>query len=364
MEWYKVKNIEQVDSPALLIFKKRLEANIEQVKHYVQRVEQLRPHVKTHKMKQVTAMLQAAGIHKFKCATIAEAEMLGEMQARDVLISYPVIGPKVLRLKTLREKFPQTIFSCLIDNLASATYLNEIFEHNPITVFIDLNVGMNRTGIKPENASDLFQKCVSFESIKIIGLHAYDGHIHSTDLGQRTTEASEVAEMILKVKQEIAQHTDQKMQVIAGGSPTFHLHAEHDAHAEVSPGTFVFWDQGYSNILPDFDFKIAAVIATRVISIIDKNLLCVDLGHKSIAAENPLPRIQFLGIEAEPIAQSEEHLVVKVPDSEVYIVGEVLYGVPIHICPTVALYEEVRVIENNNFTESWKVFARDKSLNI
>jgi D-threonine aldolase len=364
MEWYEVKNINEIDSPTLLIYKDRIKSNIQKTIHYVKRVGQLRPHVKTHKMKEVTAMLQAAGIDKFKCATIAEAEMLGQMNAKDVLISYPVIGPKVLRLKALREKFPETNYSCLIDNVESASYLNSIFEANPISVYIDLNVGMNRTGIKPEHAFLLFQECINYKSLEISGLHAYDGHIHDTDVGQRSMGASEVAEMILKVKLEIAELSSQKLQVVVGGSPTFHLHAYHDAQAQVSPGTFVFWDQGYSNILPDFNFEIAAVIATRVISVIDETHVCVDLGHKSIAAENPLPRIKFLDILADPIGQSEEHLVLEVPDSKLYKVGNVLYGVPIHICPTVALYEKVRVIENNNFKESWEVFARDKSINI
>jgi D-threonine aldolase len=364
MKWYEVENIEKIDSPALLVYKDRIAQNIAKTFHYLQSPEQLRPHVKTHKMKEVTAMLQAAGVQKFKCATIAEAEMLGEMHAQDVLIAYPIVGPKLLRLKALREKFPQTNYACLIDNADVAKELHLIFKDNPIAVYIDLNVGMNRTGIKPNQAFSLFQKGLPYTGLEIIGLHAYDGHIHSSDLGQRATEASEVAEMILKVKQEIDEFSDQKMQVVAGGSPTFHLHAEHDAQAQVSPGTFVFWDQGYTNILPDLDFVIAAVIATRVISIIDKNHICLDLGHKSIAAENPLPRIKFLDLVAEPIGQSEEHLVVKVPDSKIYTVGQVLFGVPIHICPTVALYEKVRVIINNNFTESWEVFARDKSITI
>jgi D-threonine aldolase len=103
MNWYEVENIDIIDSPALLIYKDRVLENINKTIYYAQQVEQLRPHVKTHKMKEITAMLQVAGVQKFKCATIAEAEMLGEMKAKDVLISYPIIGPKVLRLKALRE---------------------------------------------------------------------------------------------------------------------------------------------------------------------------------------------------------------------------------------------------------------------
>ncbi len=362
MTWFEVKNIEEFDSPALLIYRDRVARNIQKALGFVQKAEQLRPHVKTHKLKEVTAMCQAAGIQKFKCATIAEAEMLGQMKAKDVLLAYPVVGPKIGRLLKLVKEYPDTVFACLIDNYEAAKSLSDRFLEQKLRVFIDLNVGMNRTGIAIEKASDLYKKCLQLNGIQIDGLHAYDGHIHTPNLGQRATEASEVAEMILKVKQEISQISKTEMLVVAAGSPTFHIHAEHDHKKEVSPGTFVFWDEGYSQILPELDFDKAAVLCTRVISKMSETHICVDLGHKSIAAENPLPRIKFLDIEAVPISQSEEHLVLQVADSTQFEVGQVLYGVPIHICPTVALYEHVRVVENNKITETWKVFARDKSL--
>lgn len=103
----------------------------------------------------------------------------------------------------------------------------------------------------------------------------------------------------------------------------------------------------------------------RVISIIDKKTLCLDLGHKSVASENPFPRVKFLtSPEAEAIGHSEEHLVVRVPDTAKHQIGEVWYGVPYHICPTVALYDSVQVVENNKATKKWKVIARDRAITV
>jgi D-serine deaminase-like pyridoxal phosphate-dependent protein len=83
-----------------------------------------------------------------------------------------------------------------------------------------------------------------------------------------------------------------------------------------------------------------------VISIIDKQTITTDLGYKSVAAESPLPRIYFLNaVDSLPISQSEEHLVVKVADSAIYSIGDLLYGVPFHICPTVALYNTALLIK-------------------
>ncbi|MEY4540782.1 MAG: hypothetical protein RLZZ306_2539, partial [Bacteroidota bacterium] len=85
MNWFNIKNIEEIDTPVLLIHKDRAKQNIEKAIALVHSIEQLRPHVKTHKLLEISKMMMDLGIHKFKCATIAEAEMLGMAKAKDVL---------------------------------------------------------------------------------------------------------------------------------------------------------------------------------------------------------------------------------------------------------------------------------------
>jgi D-threonine aldolase len=365
MNWYAVKNINDIDTPALLIYKDKVQQNIRQAINYVQNIEQLRPHVKTHKIREVTKLMLSAGITKFKCATIAEAEMLAACKATDVLLAYPLIGPKILRLKALGTKYPNTTFSCITDSQEAAKQLSDCFMDAPLSIYIDVNVGMNRTGIDPHKAVSLWHYCTVLKGIDIVGLHAYDGHIHDTDPHLRQKNVDKVAELISIAQNEIETITPIKLKIVAGGSPTFALHAARNKDIEVSPGTFVFWDKGYSTMMPDFDFLWAGLIATRVISIVNSTKLCLDLGHKSVAAENPLPRIHFLNVEnATPIGQSEEHLVVEVPDTTDFKVGDVWYGVPIHICPTVALYDKVKVVEHGNVTKSWRVIARDRVISI
>ena len=78
-----------------------------------------------------------------------------------------------------------------------------------------------------------------------------------------------------------------------------------------------------------------------------------------------LPRVYFLNApDANPFSQSEEHLVIKVADSTIYKIGDVLYGVPVHICPTVALYQSAVVIKNNEAADEWKVIARDRKITV
>jgi len=110
----------------------------------------------------------------------------------------------------------------------------------------------------------------------------------------------------------------------------------------------------------------AAVLVTRVISLPSSNKICTDLGHKSVAAENEITRrVFFLNAEGlKPVGQSEEHLVFEVSEGHTYKVGDILYGLPYHVCPTVALYERVITIENGKVTGEWRNVSRDRKITI
>ena len=96
----------------------------------------------------------------------------------------------------------------------------------------------------------------------------------------------------------------------------------------------------------------------------DSTKLCLDLGHKSIASENELlKRVYFLNAPGLiPVSQSEEHLVVEAGEGHTYNIGDVLYGLPFHICPTCALYERAFTIEDQQLTGEWKIVARDRKI--
>jgi D-serine deaminase-like pyridoxal phosphate-dependent protein len=366
-DWYHIKDIDTIDSPALVVYRERILENISTLISMIDDVERLRPHVKTHKTKEATELLMDAGINKFKCATIAEAEMLGIVAAPDVLLAYQPIGPKVKRFVELIKKYPATKFSCLVDNIFSAKNIADIAVENNITipVYIDLNVGMNRTGISAgDEAIELYKSCKNLNGIAPVGLHVYDGHIRTADLTQRTIECDKAFEQVTAMQQILIQEGFSEPIIVAGGSPTFPVHAKRKK-IECSPGTFIYWDKGYQQSFEEQHFLTAALVITRIISLPGKRKLCLDLGHKSIAAENDLNnRVYFLNApELKFISQSEEHLVVEAPTDHSYKVGDVLYGLPVHICPTVALYERALVIENNKTTTEWKIIARDRKIN-
>jgi len=365
--WYEVENIGEIDSPALLIYPDRVDTNIQKMIEISGGTHRLRPHVKTYKMAEVVRMQLEAGIDKFKCATIAEAEMLAVTEARDVLLAYQPAGPKIDRLLKLVEKYPQTVFSALIDNSQTAKILSDkcVQQSTILNIYLDLDTGNHRTGIVPDSALHLYEECLLLPGIKVTGLHAYDGHLRDSDFDVRKERCDKAFDPVEKLRKQIKESSGKELEIIAGGTPTFPCHVSRPDHVVCSPGTCLLWDWTYHMKLADLDFSIAALVISRIVSKVGNNRITVDLGHKAIASENPFPRVHFLNLpEGEQVSHSEEHLVIQVKDNSNHHVGELFYGIPYHVCPTVALYAEAETVRNRNVGDQWKVVARDRVLGV
>lgn len=366
-DWYKVADTTNLISPSLLIYPDRIEKNIEEMVSLVDDVKRLRPHIKTHKTAEIIKLQMRHGIRKFKCATIAEAELLGICGADEVLLAMPLVGANKARFISLTETFPNSQFSTLVDNTKMLSEIATIASSNKmsISLWMDINVGMNRTGIAPdENAAELFCQIKENPHLEAKGFHVYDGQIRETEFGKQKLSVITAFSAVVALKETIEAKGGKVPNIIAGGSPSFPVHAQNSA-VDVAPGTTLLWDARYEELFQYMNFHIAAVLFTRIISIPAQNILCFDIGHKSIAPEMGFPRVQFLNLpNSEQISQSEEHLVVKVADSSLYEVGDGFYAVPMHICPTVAKYETLQVVESGNLIDEWKVAARNQKITI
>jgi D-threonine aldolase len=368
LDWFHVSNIHDVDSPALIVFPDRVQKNIDILKAMLPDSKRLRPHVKTHKSPEVTKILVQSGFFQFKCATIAEAEMLAEANAPDVLLAYQPIGPKAERLAQLAMKYPATKFSCLVDNIETINQINSIFAKisRKLDVYIDLNIGMDRTGIKPgQDAEGLYKSCQALEGVLSVGLHAYDGHLRDEDLTIRTKKCDEGFVPVISMQQNLVLEGFKEPIIVVGGTTTFPIHAKRK-NVVCSPGTFIYWDKGYHDTYKEQPFEFGALVVTRIISKPAEDLICIDLGHKAIASENPLNKRVFLlnAPNLESIGHSEEHMVFKVKGVSNYNVGDVLYGVPFHICPTIALHESAVVINDHQATGQWNMIARKRKITV
>ena len=335
MPWYTVDNVADVPSPALLVYPERVAQNIRAAVRIVGDVRRLRPHLKTSKMSEVVRMHLDEGITRFKCATIAEAEMAARAGAPDVLLAYQPVGPNVARFVRLVQAFPATRFAAIVDDQGAIDALSDGRGRGRRHA---RPVRRSRRRHAPERhragpgAVELYRWLSTRPGLRAAGLHMYDGHVRGADVDARRQASDDAFAHVETMRQAIAAAGLDVPSVVVGGTPAFPFHAQR-AGVECSPGTTVFWDAGYGATLPDLPFVPAAALLTRVISRPAANRLCLDLGHKAVAAENPHPRVVLFGLEdARAVGHSEEHLVLETDRAGDFPVGTAVYGVPWHVC--------------------------------
>jgi D-serine deaminase-like pyridoxal phosphate-dependent protein len=365
--WMTPANVAEIPSPAVLVYPDRVAENLRRMIARVGDPSRLRPHVKTHKLPQIIATHLALGITKGKAATIAEAEMTLDAGMKDVLLAAQPAGPNIGRVVALVRKFPAAHLQIVVDDPETISKISRAAQEGGVKIhaLLDLDVGQHRTGVSPGPAAlACYQQIANAPGLIAGGLHAYDGHIHQTDLAEREQAANAVRENVSAFRKTLLDQGFEVPCVVMGGTPTFPFYARH-SDVECSPGTCVLWDAGYSTSFPDLDFLHAATLLTRVVSRPGPNLLCLDLGHKAVASEMPHPRVVFPALpDAKAIAHNEEHLVIETSRAAEFPVGSHLLGLPWHICPTIALHETVQVVENGRAIGEWPVTARRRQLTI
>src|SRR5688572_1882306 len=224
--WYELANVADVDSPALLIYPDRVEENVRRMITMAGGPDRLRPHVKTHKLAELVRMQMALGITKFKCATIAEAEMVASCGAPDVVLAHQPVGPKVQRLIQLIQKFPKANFTTIADDESAIRALSVAAVQAGVTIrlLLDIDCGMHRSGVGPgPKAVALYRLIASLPGLEAEGFHAYDGHIDDTDVALRTRTCDKAFATVTALRRDLSDLPVPR--IIAGGTPTFPIHA-------------------------------------------------------------------------------------------------------------------------------------------
>ena len=367
---YRIEDTRQIISPALIVYRELLEANLDAMIRIAGTPARLRPHCKTHKMPQVTKIELARGISKHKCATFAEAEMLADAGVPDIFLSYNLVGPNIGRAVEFVKKFPHVSFQVQADHPGPIAALGQAMSSAGmvVEVLLDLDVGQHRTGVLVGPlAKELYQTIAATAGLRAGGFHVYDGHQHQISRDERAAAVNAEWEKVVALRDDLERSGLRVPRIVCGGTGSFPIYAEmQDPAIELSPGTCIFNDAGYSETFPDLVFKPATAILTRVISRPTADRITLDLGYKAVASDPPVGQRLILPDlpDAEQILQNEEHLVVRTARAGEFQPGDELFAIPRHICPSVALHKQVYVISQGKLVDRWDVVARDRWLTI
>jgi len=368
---YAVFGLEDVLTPALAIYPEIVAANLERTLHLLEgNADRWRAHIKTAKLGYTVRRLIDRGIRNFKCATTLELLVACQCGAADVLLAFPTMGANARRVREIAEQFKDVRISVLTENQEQVRQ----WGGSRVGVFLDINSGMNRTGIEESRAEEVVKlaRAIGAEGLNFCGLHYYDGHHGGLQEPERSAAAHLGYDHLMKIVSAIERGGMAVPELITAGTPTFPCALSYGGFRgggfihRVSPGTVVYCDATSMAQLPkEHGYQPAVLVLTRVVSQPKKGVLTCDAGHKAVSADAGVPTCVVVGFrELTPMAPSEEHLPIAVEermdaqDGAGVRAGEVLYLLPRHVCPTVNNFDHALLVRNGSIESVEKVSAR------
>src|SRR5512137_2584181 len=138
---YRIRNVDTLPSPALVFYEAKIRKNIARMGEILGGFGRLRPHIKTHKCREILRLQMAAGIDRVKCATPKEVRLAAEEGVRDILLAYPIVGPLAAQVARLQKEFSGARLLVLVDDPAQVAPLARACEAGGVNLgaLVDVN---------------------------------------------------------------------------------------------------------------------------------------------------------------------------------------------------------------------------------
>lgn len=356
-----------ITKPTLLLDVKKCKTNIAKMcikaeKHNVE----LRPHFKTHQSIEIGRWFKEFGISKITVSSLEMAEYFAK-EWDDITVAFPV---NILEINTINTLAKKVQLNLLIESKEVALFLSKHLKHT-VNFFIKINVGNNRAGLlysdaeSIENILDSTKDSIHFNFKGFLG-HA--GQTYKCNGKEEVIETHQKSMNKLVRLKHIFKAKYPNLILSYGDTPSCSLAEDFSELDEIRPGNFVFYDLMQVQIGACTYNDIAVAMACPIVAIHkDKNEMVIYGGgiHFSKDRIEENGKIVFgkvahnHGMHWKDIipnvfvsALSQEHGIVKVSESKInnYVIGDLLYVLPVHSCMTANLMKQYLTTENKKIS--------------
>lgn len=351
---------QEMDTPALLVDLDSMEANITRMDRFLAgKGMRVRPHYKTHKTPAIALKQLEAGAIGITCAKVEEAETLVSAGVKDILIANEIVGrKKIARLAGLARHANLMV---AVDDPRNVEELSEGMSATGawLRVLVDINVGMNRCGIEPEDAPALAQRVAGAPGLLFVGVMGYEGHCQTVKgFEERQAATRQAMDRLLKAK-ELVEAGGLKVEVVSGGGTGTHaIDADIPGITEIQAGSYVVMDRDYRDA--GIDYANALTILATIISRPVPGRAIADVGMKGMTTDHGMP--ELVSVPGGRLARlSEEHAVLELTDPSVKLEpGDKVEFIPGHCCTTMNLHDKVYGMRGGRLEVVWPIAGRGK----
>jgi len=361
--------LQRITTPALILRLDRFERNLARMNEFLQSSGlRIRPHSKTHKCSEIAKRQIAAGALGVCCATLREAEAMVGAGIAGVLITSPVVGAaKIERLAKLNGAADGLM--AVADNPVNVQDLARVMgaAGRELTVLVDVDVGMARTGVASIEAALALATLISeSDGLSFGGIQGYSGMVqHIEDYAERAKTYGAHLDRLAATGKALADAGMAPAIVTGGGTGTIAIDAERRVINEHQAGSFIFMDVEYNaveivggqNTPP---FATALTMRNSVVSANADGFVTIDGGYKCFATDGPLPELHAGAPDGASYGYfGDEHGRVNLgPAGQTLAVGAQVELVTPHCDPTVNLHDYIHAVRGDVIEDIWPIDAR------
>lgn len=350
---------DEIPTPALVVDASVLESNIEKMAAYfADRRADLRPHFKAHKCLRIAELqLRHPATIGLTCATVRELEVLADAGVGDVLVANEIATQdKASRLASVASRISVTV---AVDSPRQVDLLEEACSAAGSTcgVLVDINVGMPRCGIRPQEAPGLANLVEEAEHLRFEGLMGYEGHcVLIEDRERRRDAALQAMERLFEARDAVETAGLQVRTLSAGGTGTYDITGDMEGITEVQAGSYVLMDDAYAKLGLGFDKGL--FLLCTIVSRPSPALAVADGGLKALSTDHGMPTVLEVP-DASVLFLSDEHASIHTAAaSDSLEEGSKIHLTVTHIDPTINMHDELWVLRDGEVTDIWPVSAR------
>jgi len=352
----------ELDTPALWTDLDALERNIASLAHHFKAAGVAwRPHTKGIKVPAIAHKLLAAGAHGITCAKVSEAEVMAAAGITDILIANQIVTPhKISRLVNLRRA--QADVKVAVDQLENARAIGAAARDKGvvINVLIEINTGMNRSGVLPgDETVKLAQHLSEIEGIHLLGLMTWEGHTLGLEdpIAKRAGIEHAIQQMLNTAQQ--CRELNIPIEVLScGGSGTYTITSQIKGITEIQAGGGIFCDMAYQawGVALEPSLFVRSTVTSRPVP----TRIILDAGFKTLPRGFASPKL--LGVDhIESSAYSAEHGIITLNEpNHTLKVGDAIDMVVGYSDATVFAHDTLYGLRDGRVEAVWPILGRGK----
>jgi D-serine deaminase-like pyridoxal phosphate-dependent protein len=302
---------EEIKTPALIVDLDAMESNLESMAAFFRdKPCKLRPHFKNHKAPLLARKQIRAGAIGLTCATLREAEILVSHGVDNILIANEICGEE--RADGLADLSRHATVIAAVDSRAAVNDFARAQRNKKVQIQVvcDINIGLNRCGVRDAEAALELAKYAQSQGLKVCGVMGYDGHLQAVPKSPERDEVVRQGSKVLVDASAMLKGEGIPVHVVStGGTGTYSVSGAYSGISDIQAGSYLLMDTIYMN--RGAPFRRSLTVLATVISTRGAEHAVLDCGVKAISGERGLSTLKDLP-GAELKAFHAEHALVAI----------------------------------------------------